>query len=39
VVLASTNEAALEIVPREALDKHAVDVPPSLHGLGGGADR
>jgi uncharacterized protein len=33
VVLASTNEAALEIVPRAALDEHAVDVPASLHGL------
>jgi uncharacterized protein (DUF2237 family) len=33
VVLASTNEAALEIVPRTALEEHAVDVPPSLHGL------
>ena len=29
VVLASTNQAALEIVPREALEKHAVDVPPT----------
>lgn len=35
VVLASTNEAALEIVPRKALEEHAVDVPPSLHGLEG----
>jgi uncharacterized protein len=33
VVLASTNEDALEIVPRDALEQHAVDVPPSLHGL------
>jgi uncharacterized protein len=33
VVLASTNEATLEIVPRAALDEHAVDVPASLHGL------
>jgi hypothetical protein len=33
VVLASTNEAALEIVPRSALEEHAVDVPPSLQGL------
>jgi uncharacterized protein (DUF2237 family) len=27
IVLASTNEAALQIVPLEALRKHAVDVP------------
>jgi uncharacterized protein (DUF2237 family) len=33
VVLAATNEAALEIVPRTALEEHAVDVPPNLHGL------
>jgi uncharacterized protein (DUF2237 family) len=33
VVLASTNEAVLEWVPRSALDEHAVDVPPSLGGL------
>jgi uncharacterized protein len=30
VVLASTNEKALEIVPLEALREHAVDVPPDL---------
>jgi uncharacterized protein (DUF2237 family) len=30
VVLASTHERALEIVPREALEQHAVDVPPDL---------
>jgi uncharacterized protein (DUF2237 family) len=36
VVLASTSEAALEIVPFGALSEHAVDVPPSLHGLEGG---
>jgi uncharacterized protein len=29
VVLASTHERALEIVPLEALREHAVDVPPS----------
>jgi hypothetical protein len=29
VVLASTNERALEIVPLEALQMHAVDVPSS----------
>jgi uncharacterized protein len=28
VVLASTNERALEVVPLEALREHAVDVPP-----------
>ncbi|MHB1468341.1 MAG: DUF2237 family protein [Solirubrobacteraceae bacterium] len=33
VVLASTNEAALEIVPLEALEEHAVDVPPDLGAL------
>jgi uncharacterized protein (DUF2237 family) len=27
VVLAATNERALELVPREALEEHAVDVP------------
>jgi uncharacterized protein (DUF2237 family) len=27
VVLASTHEAALEIVPLDALEEHAVDVP------------
>jgi uncharacterized protein (DUF2237 family) len=35
VVLASTNEAALEIVPLEALERHAVDIPPSLGNLDG----
>jgi uncharacterized protein len=33
VVLASTNEAALEIVPRASLEEHAVDIPSSLGGL------
>jgi uncharacterized protein len=33
VVLAATNEAVLELVPRPALDEHAVDVPPNLQGL------
>jgi uncharacterized protein (DUF2237 family) len=28
VVLASTNERALEVVPLELLQRHAVDVPP-----------
>ena len=35
VVLEATNEAVLELVPKEALDQYAVDVPPSLQGLGG----
>jgi uncharacterized protein len=35
VVLAATNESALEIVPRAALDEHAVDIPSSLDGLDG----
>ena len=33
VVLAATNERALEIVPMEALRQHAVDVPDDLSGL------
>jgi hypothetical protein len=33
VVLASTHERALQIVPLEALQQHAVDVPDSLDGL------
>jgi hypothetical protein len=33
VVLASTNERTLEIVPLEALKEHAVDVPPDLTAL------
>ena len=28
VVLASTHERALEVVPLDALRRHAVDVPP-----------
>jgi uncharacterized protein (DUF2237 family) len=35
VVLASTHERALEIVPLEALQEHAVDVPPDLSSLTG----
>ncbi len=35
VVLASTHERALEIVPLEALQEHAVDVPSDLGSLGG----
>jgi len=35
VVLASTHERALEIVPLEALREHAVDVPPDPGALGG----
>lgn len=33
VVLASTNEAVLEIVPLEVLRQYAVDVPTDLSGL------
>jgi len=33
VVLASTNERALEVVPLPALREHAVDVPPDLSAL------
>lgn len=33
VVLASTNERALQVVPIEALREHAVDVPPDASGL------
>lgn len=33
VVLASTHERALEIVPIEALREHAVDVPPDASSL------
>lgn len=33
VVLAATNEYALEVVPIEALREHAVDVPESPEGL------
>ncbi len=35
VVLASTNQRVLDIVPMEALQAHAVDVPQDLSGLGG----
>jgi hypothetical protein len=35
VVLASTHERALEVVALEALEEHAVDVPPSPAGLDG----
>jgi hypothetical protein len=35
VVLASTNELALRIVPLEILREHAVDVPPSPSGITG----
>lgn len=35
VVLASTHERALEIVPRLALRRHAVDVPPDPSALTG----
>ena len=33
VVLAATHEAVLEIVPLDALRRHAVDVPPDASGL------
>jgi uncharacterized protein (DUF2237 family) len=33
VVLAATNERALEIVPLEILQRYAVDVPPDAAGL------
>jgi uncharacterized protein (DUF2237 family) len=33
VVLASTNERALELIPLEVLQQHAVDVPPDLSSL------
>ncbi len=33
VVLASTNERALEVIPREVLEAHSVDVPSDLSGL------
>jgi uncharacterized protein len=33
VVLASTHERALDVVPLEALREHAVDVPPDLSAL------
>jgi hypothetical protein len=35
VVLASTHEAALEIVPLQVLQQHAVDVPGDLSALDG----
>ncbi len=34
VVLASTHERALAVIPLEALREHAVDVPPDLSSLG-----
>jgi len=33
VVLASTHERALEVIRRELLEEHAVDVPPDLSSL------
>ena len=33
IVLASTNERALELIPIEVLREHAVDVPPDLSSL------
>jgi uncharacterized protein len=35
VVLAATNAQALDVIPLEALRKHAVDVPDDLSGLEG----
>jgi uncharacterized protein (DUF2237 family) len=35
VVLESTHQRALEIIPLEALEEHAVDVPPDPGPLGG----
>jgi hypothetical protein len=35
VVLAATSASALEFVPLEALEEHAVDVPSDPGGLGG----
>jgi uncharacterized protein len=37
VVLASTSERALEVVPLELLVEHSVDVPGDLSALNGGA--
>ena len=33
VVMASTNEAVLQVVPIAALEEHAVDIPPDLSSL------
>ncbi len=33
IVLASTNAAALEVIPMDVLELHAVDVPTDLRGL------
>ncbi len=33
VVLASTNERVLDVVPRDVLERYAVDVPPDLSRL------
>jgi uncharacterized protein (DUF2237 family) len=33
VVLAATNQRALEVIPLSVLQEHAVDVPPDLSGL------
>lgn len=35
VVLAATNRAVLQMIPLEALQRHAVDVPPDLSSLEG----
>jgi uncharacterized protein len=33
VVLASTNERALHVIPLSVMREHAVDVPPDVSGL------
>jgi uncharacterized protein (DUF2237 family) len=33
VVLASTSERSLDVIPLSVLREHAVDVPPDLSGL------
>lgn len=38
VVLESTNESVLELVPISALKEHALDIPSSLDGLPGAGD-
>jgi uncharacterized protein (DUF2237 family) len=38
VVLAATNEAVLDLVPLEVLERYAVDVPPDLSSLDASPD-
>lgn len=33
VVLAATHERALDVIPRDVLEEHSVDVPPDLRSL------